>query len=117
LKNVLTNDHIPNLADSHDFLDVMHFQISRIISKNNHWGSIGVCLSLFRKFDYLPMLIHVINNSIATIAHYFNPIEKFESSLPNEEIPFLPVLVITIFAMFIFRYIQSQSKFLQHANE
>jgi uncharacterized protein len=115
LKNVLTNDHIIIWITALIF-GLMHLQIVGLFPKI----IIGAVLGYSYHFSgslILPMLLHVINNSIATIAHYFNPIEKFESSLPNEEIPFLPVLIITIFAMFIFRYIQSQSKFLQHANE
>ncbi len=115
LRTIFTNYHSSVWATAFIF-GMMHFQIIGLFPKI----IIGAVFGYSYHFSgslILPMVIHVINNSIATIAHYFNPIEKFESSFPNEEIPFLPVLMITIFAMFIFRYIQSQSKFLQHANE
>ena len=115
LKNVVTNYHIPVWLTA-IFFGVMHFQIIGLFPKI----IIGAVLGYAYHYSgslLLPMLIHIFNNSFATVAYYFNPMSTIETGSYQEEISFLPVFLFTIMALIIFNYIHNQSKIPQHANE
>ncbi|MFZ1457152.1 MAG: CPBP family intramembrane glutamic endopeptidase [Saprospiraceae bacterium] len=115
LKNVITNYHISVWLTA-IFFGVMHFQIIGLFPKI----IIGAVLGYAYHYSgslLLPMLIHIFNNSFATVAYYFNPMSTIETGSYQEEISFLPVFLFTIMALIIFNYIHTQSKILQHANE
>jgi membrane protease YdiL (CAAX protease family) len=95
---------------------LMHLQIIGLFPKI----IIGVVLGYAYHYSgslILPMLLHAINNSFATMAYYFNPVENSEIINNKDAISIFPVLFFTISAIIIFKYINTQSKILQYANE
>lgn len=95
---------------------IFHFQIIGLFPKI----IIGAILGYAYQYSgslLLPMIIHILNNSFATIAHYFNPMEDIVGQDQVKEITIFPVIIFTGIAIFLFKYIHDHHKSFQYANE
>lgn len=98
------------------FFGIMHFQVIGLFPKI----IIGAVLGYAYQYSgsmILPMFLHTINNSFATIAYYLNPLENPENINNQTSTSIFPVIFFTVLAIIIFKYINKQSKILQYANE
>lgn len=88
---------------------LFHFQVTGLASK----FLIGMVLGYAYHYSgslILPMILHALNNSIATIAYYFSPENLLDKGVDNTPIPWMPVVLFTAIFGLVMYYIDRLSK-------
>jgi uncharacterized protein len=85
-----------------------HFQVTGFLPKM----MIGVMLGYAYYYSgslILPMVVHALNNSVATLAYFFSGRNVESESLPTENVPLSAVIFSTIIFGWLMYYIKSLS--------
>jgi hypothetical protein len=104
----INNPHVAILITSILF-SAFHFQVTGFIPKLMIGMVLGYAYYLSGSL-ILSMILHVINNSFATIGLYLAGGQILPESIPNENVPIFSVLFSTILFIFIFNLIIQVSK-------
>lgn len=88
---------------------LFHFQVTGFVAK----FLIGMVLGYAYHYSgslILPMILHALNNSVATISYYFAPEDLLDKGVENIPVPWMPVVLSTVIFGFVMYYIDRLSK-------
>ena len=109
-KEIFTRWNRPHLAIwiTAVIFSAFHFQVTGFLPKM----MIGVILGYAYYYSgslILPMVVHALNNSVATLAYFFSGGNVDPESVPTENVPFSAVIFSTMIFGWLMYYIKSLS--------